>query len=162
MTILLVFNPFLQLSDTCQRLLNPRHDAFFSEDLEQVVEAWGGGFAGHGQAAGMHQHAGFNSFDSESTVNFPAMADTKQMDDVPFRIKGVNYPVITDPQSVAVVPFQSLVWKSFEPQSHLVNLRFNASAHLRRQLEESSVKWGIADLQRCAHAQGWRTRGRIP
>jgi hypothetical protein len=28
--------------------------------LEQVVEARAGGFAGHGQAAGMHQHAGFH------------------------------------------------------------------------------------------------------
>ena len=38
-------------SDGSQRLLNPRHDAFFAEDLEQVVEAGAGGFAGHGQLA---------------------------------------------------------------------------------------------------------------
>ena len=42
-----------------QRLLNPRHDALLAENLEQVVEARAGGFAGHGQPAGMHQHAGF-------------------------------------------------------------------------------------------------------
>jgi hypothetical protein len=28
--------------------------------LEQVVEAGAGGFAGHGQPAGMHQRAGFH------------------------------------------------------------------------------------------------------
>jgi hypothetical protein len=28
--------------------------------LEQVVEAGAGGFAGHGQPAGMHQHAACN------------------------------------------------------------------------------------------------------
>ena len=47
----------------CQCLFNPRHDAFFAEDLEQVVEAGAGGFAGHGQAAGMLVgfHAGVNA-----------------------------------------------------------------------------------------------------
>jgi hypothetical protein len=46
-----------------KRLLNPRHDAFFAEDLEQVVEDRAGGFAGHGQAAGMlgSLHAGVNA-----------------------------------------------------------------------------------------------------
>ena len=39
---------------------NPRQHAFFAEDLEQVVEAGAGGFAGHGQPAGMHQRAGFH------------------------------------------------------------------------------------------------------
>ena len=43
-----------------QRLLNPRQDALFAEDLEQVVKAGAGGFAGHGQPAGMHQHAACN------------------------------------------------------------------------------------------------------
>src|ERR1035437_5914728 len=44
-----------------KRLLNPRQHAFFAEDLEQVVEAGAGGFAGHGQSAGMHQHTGFHA-----------------------------------------------------------------------------------------------------
>jgi hypothetical protein len=44
-----------------QCLFNPRHDAFFAEDLEQVVDAGAGSFAGRGQPAGMHQHAGFHA-----------------------------------------------------------------------------------------------------
>ena len=47
-------------SEGGQRLLNPRHDAFFAENLEQVVEAGAGGLAGHSQPAGMHQRAGFH------------------------------------------------------------------------------------------------------
>ena len=52
---------YWNLSHRCQRLLNPRHDTFFAENLEQVVEAGAGGFAGHGQTAGMHQHTGFHA-----------------------------------------------------------------------------------------------------
>ena len=48
-------------SNCHQRLFNPRHDAFFAEDLQQVVEAGAGDFAGQGQTAGTHQHAGFHA-----------------------------------------------------------------------------------------------------
>jgi len=46
-----------------QCLLNSRQHAFFAEDLEQMIEAGAGGFASHGQTAGMliAYHAGVNA-----------------------------------------------------------------------------------------------------
>ena len=40
---------------------NPLHHLVFAQDFEQMVEAGAGGFAGHGQAARMHQHTGFHA-----------------------------------------------------------------------------------------------------
>ena len=37
-------------------------------------------------------------FGSESTINFPAMADAQQVDDVSFRIEGIDDPIISHPQ----------------------------------------------------------------
>jgi len=84
------------------------------------------------------------------------------MNDVLFHIESVKDPIISDPQPMAVVSFQAMMRKSFEPQSHLVNLRFDARADIGRQFEESGIERGVANLQSRAHVQGWRTRGRIP
>ena len=85
----------------------------------------------------------------------------QQVDDVLSRIVGVDNPIIFHPQPVAVVSFQAMMRKSLEPQSHLINLRFNARANLRRQFEKSGIEGGVIDLQRRSHAQGWRMRERI-
>ncbi|HMP84231.1 MAG TPA: hypothetical protein PKA41_16155 [Verrucomicrobiota bacterium] len=74
------------------------------------------------------------------------MTDTKQVDDIPLRIEGVDDSKISDSQTVTIVALQPMVRKLFQPQSHLVNLHFDASADMRRQFGKSGIKRGVTDL----------------
>jgi len=88
---------------------------------------------------------------SEVTVNFLSVSDAEQVDDVSFRVEGVDDSIIAHSQPETVVSFQAMMRKGFEPQSHLVNLRFDARANFRREFEESGIEDGVTNLQRRAH-----------
>jgi len=80
-------------------------------------------------------------FDSEATINFPAMADAQQMDNVSFRIVGVDNPVIPHAQPVAVVSFQTVVGKGFQPQTHSSTL-----ASMRARISGGSFRKAASNV----------------
>src|ERR1039458_10422275 len=104
-------------------------------------------------------------FGSESTINFPAMADAQQVDDVSLRVEGVDDAIISHPQPVTVMPFQAVMRKRFQPQSHLINFGFDARPDFRRQFQKDGVKGGVTNLQGRAHvsrlACAWKNSGGI-
>jgi hypothetical protein len=87
---------------------------------------------------------------------FPLDCRRPAGDDILLRIEGVNDPIITHSQPIAVMPFQTMMRKNFEPQSHLVNLRFDARPDIGRQLEESGIA-RFAEPRSCSRLAHART-----
>ena len=84
-------------------------------------------------------------------VDFPPVAHGQQVDHVPLRVEGVDDSIIPHAQPKTIMPLQAVMRKGFEPESQVINLRFEARPDLGREFEEGRVETGVVDLQRRAH-----------
>ena len=63
-------------------------------------------------------------------VDFPPIAHGQQVDHVPLRVEGVDDSIITHAQPKTSMPLQAVMRKGFQPESHVINLHFEARPDL--------------------------------
>jgi hypothetical protein len=68
-----------------------------------------------------------------------------------FSLEGINNPIITDAQPVALAAFHPIMRENFKPRSHFINSRLDAPLDIRRETEKDLVERRIINLERPAH-----------
>jgi hypothetical protein len=90
---------------------------------------------------------------SAVSVNLTTISESQQINDVLRAVERVDDAIVTDPQAIAILPFEPVVRECIQPEAHIIDLVFYAGSDLGGKLEKRGIETGIVDLKRSPHAR---------